>query len=97
MDDVAQKKFLVPTATAHLEALATLYEAADPFTEAHLEAQTNAYLAEKGLAMKDVAQAARVALTGRTATPGLFQVIAVLGKARSVARLRAAAAVAKGA
>jgi glutamyl-tRNA synthetase len=42
--------------------------------------------------MKDVAQPARVALTGRTASPGLFDVIAVLGRDRALARLRAAAA-----
>ena len=44
-----------------------------------------------GLPMKDVAQPARVALTGRTASPGLFDVIAVLGRARALARLTAAA------
>ena len=97
MDDAAKKKFLVPAAVEHLESLATIYEQAEPFTEAHLEQLTNGYLTEKGLQMKDVAQAARVALTGRTATPGLFEVITVLGKARSVARLRAGAAAAKGA
>ena len=37
--------------------------------------------------MKDVAQAARVALTGRSASPPLFEVMAVLGKERSLARL----------
>jgi glutamyl-tRNA synthetase len=41
--------------------------------------------------MKDVAQPARVALTGRTASPGLFDVIAVLGRDRALARLRRAA------
>jgi len=97
MDAAAKAKFLVPAAAEHLEALAALFEASEPFTEQNLEARTNAYLAEKGLAMKDVAQGARVALTGRTATPGLFQVIVVLGKARAVARLRAGAAAAKGA
>jgi glutamyl-tRNA synthetase len=38
-----------------------------------------------------VAQPARVALTGRTASPGLFDVIAALGRERTVGRLRAAA------
>ena len=33
--------------------------------------------------MKDIAQPARVALTGRTASPGLFDVIAVLGRTPS--------------
>jgi glutamyl-tRNA synthetase len=55
-----------------------------------------AYIAEKDLAMKDVAQPARVALTGRTASPSLFQVIVVLGRDRTVARLRKAAEIATG-
>ena len=45
--------------------------------------------------MKDVAQPARVALTGRSASPGLFEVMSVLGRERSVARLEAAAEIAR--
>ena len=41
--------------------------------------------------IKDVAQPARVALSGRAASPGLFDVIAVLGRARALIRLKAAA------
>jgi glutamyl-tRNA synthetase len=37
--------------------------------------------------LKDVAQAARVAITGRAASPGLFEVIVVLGKDAVLARL----------
>jgi hypothetical protein len=38
--------------------------------------------------MKDFAQAARVALTGRGAAPGLFEIMVVLGRAVSARRLR---------
>jgi glutamyl-tRNA synthetase len=34
-----------------------------------------------------VAQPVRVALTGRTASPGIFEVLAILGRERSLARL----------
>ena len=37
--------------------------------------------------MKGVAQPARVALTGRSASPGLYEVMAVLGRDISLARL----------
>ncbi len=37
--------------------------------------------------MKDVAQPARVALTGRTVSPGLYEVMGVLGKDESLARI----------
>jgi glutamyl-tRNA synthetase len=41
--------------------------------------------------MKDVAQPARVALTGRSASPGLFDVMAALGRDRVLGRLGAGA------
>jgi glutamyl-tRNA synthetase len=46
--------------------------------------------------MKDVAQPARVALTGRTASPPLFDVMVVLGKQSSLTRLQRAALLALG-
>jgi glutamyl-tRNA synthetase len=61
------------------------------WTEASTEAAMNAFLAEQNLQIKDVAQPARVALTGRSASPGLFQVLFVLGKDVSLARLAKAA------
>jgi glutamyl-tRNA synthetase len=42
------------------------------------------------LKLGQLAQPVRVALTGGTVSPGIYEVIAVLGKTRTVARLRAA-------
>ncbi len=50
-----------------------------------------------GLTMKDVAQPARVALTGRSASPPLFDVMTVLGKTQTLARLARAVELAQGA
>ena len=88
MDPAGVKKFLVPAAAAHLGALADLVEQAEPFTAEALEARVNAWAEQGGIAMKDFAQAARVALTGRGAAPGLFEIMVVLGRALSVRRLR---------
>ena len=41
----------------------------------------------KGVKLGAVAQPLRAALTGRTTSPGIFDVLAVLGKAESLARL----------
>jgi glutamyl-tRNA synthetase len=87
LDEAAAKKFLVPAAAPLLSGLAELVQAAPQLAAEPLEAAVNAWLAERGLAMKDVAQAARVALTGRGAAPGLFEIMLVLGKAESVRRL----------
>jgi glutamyl-tRNA synthetase len=91
LDDAAARKFLVPASAPILRGLADAIAPVEPWTAAPLEAAVNAWLPSTGLPMKDVAQPARVALTGRSASPGLFDVIAVLGKERALARLRAAA------
>ncbi|MBW1894928.1 MAG: hypothetical protein JRI91_14720 [Deltaproteobacteria bacterium] len=45
-----------------------------------------------GQKLGKVAQPARVALTGKTVSPGIFEMIEVLGKEETVRRLRAAVA-----
>ena len=41
----------------------------------------------RGLKLGAVAQPLRAALTGRTTSPGIFEVLAVLGKAESLGRI----------
>ncbi|HTJ84816.1 MAG TPA: glutamate--tRNA ligase [Polyangiaceae bacterium] len=96
LDEKARQKMLTPEKAPVLAEVAKLLEDAPDFTPPALDAAFQAFLVEKGLAMKDVAQPVRVALTGRTASPGLFEVAALLGRDRSVARLRQAAARAAG-
>ena len=91
VDEAAATKFLVAANAARLRELAGVVEKVEPWTSQALEAATNAWLAAAGLQIKDVAQPARVALTGRTASPGLFDVIAVLGRERSLGRLASGA------
>ncbi len=95
LDPKAAEKFLTKDNAPRLTALATLLAGADDFAEHSLEARVNAWLAEQGMSIKDVAQPARVALTGRTASPSLFQVMSILGKDVTLARIRSAAALAE--
>jgi glutamyl-tRNA synthetase len=87
MDEKAVAKFLVPAAAPSLEGLAGAIRDAGDWSAKVLEERVNAWLAGKGLQIKDIAQPARVALTGRTASPGLFEVLEVLGRQDSLARL----------
>ncbi len=87
LDEKAARKFLVADKAAHLGALRDVLAAAPVFEARPLEEGVTAWLAGRGLELKDVAQAARVAVTGRSASPGLFEVIAVLGKDVVLARL----------
>ena len=86
-DEKAVKKFLVPEKAAHLAGLRDVIASAPDFHAKPLEAHVVAWLAEKQLELKDVAQPARVAVTGRGASPGLFDVLEILGRERSLARL----------
>ncbi len=95
VDAAASAKFLQPQAAPLLRELADVIAAAPAWTVPSLESATHDWLTSKGLAIKDVAQPARVALTGRSASPGLFEVIEALGKDATLRRLRAGAATAE--
>ncbi len=94
MDEKAQKKFLVKDAAPRLRDFRDALAASTEWTETALEAAANAFLEKAGLQIKDVAQSARVALTGRSASPGLYQVLFVLGRDASLARLSRGAEIA---
>jgi glutamyl-tRNA synthetase len=86
-DEEAAKKVLGPESQPVLSGLAAVVAAVEPWTVAAIEAAVHAWLAENSLEIKNVAQPARVALTGKTASPGLYEVIEALGKERAVRRL----------
>ena len=62
-------------------------ESVTPWTADNAEAAVRAYAEANGLKLGGVAQPLRVALTGRTTSPGIFDVLAVLGRDESLARL----------
>jgi glutamyl-tRNA synthetase len=86
-DEKAVKKFLVADKASRLTDLRKVIAEAPDFHARPLEERVVAWLAENELELKDVAQPARVAVTGRTASPGLFEVMEILGKDRTLARL----------
>jgi glutamyl-tRNA synthetase len=62
-------------------------EAVTPWTSETTEAAMRAFAEANGLKFGAVAQPLRAALTGRTTSPGIFDVLAVLGKQECLARL----------
>ncbi len=85
-DDGAVAKFLTADIKDHLATLARRMEELPVFDHKHLEALATAYLEETGLKFKALAQPIRVAITGATTSPGLFETMEVLGKTRTLAR-----------
>jgi glutamyl-tRNA synthetase len=91
LDDKAQA-LLSADARTMLQDLAQALEQAEPWTALAAEATVRAFADARGVKLGAVAQPLRAALTGRTTSPGIFDVLAVLGKAESLARLRDVAA-----
>ena len=63
-------------------------EAVAEWTAQSTEAVVRAFAEGTGIKLGQVAQPLRAALTGRSTSPGLFDVMAVLGRAESLARLK---------
>jgi glutamyl-tRNA synthetase len=86
-DEKAAKKFLVPEKAAKLPLLREVLANANDWTARALDAEVTGFLGARGIELKEVAQPARVALTGRSASPGIFEVLEVLGKEVALARI----------
>jgi glutamyl-tRNA synthetase len=86
-DEHAAKKFLTPNIRTPLQILKDVLKGCEPFTEAVIKPKFEALLAQLGVPMKDVAQPLRVALSGGTVSPGIFEVLELVGKQRSIDRI----------
>ena len=71
-----------------LSALLPRLEAVEPWTAQMLEASVRSFAEETGRKLGKVAQPLRAALTGKSTSPGIFDVLDVLGREESLARLR---------
>jgi len=90
-DDKARAQ-LTPDAKALLGKLAQALDAetAD-WNEPRIEEAIRRFIESQGVKLGQVAQPLRVAMTGSTASPGIFEVLAILGPAETRTRLQAAA------
>jgi glutamyl-tRNA synthetase len=86
--DAGAAKILSPEARAVMARALPALEATD-WSGAALEAAARAFAETSGLKLGDVAQPLRAALTGKSASPPLFEMLALLGREESLIRLRA--------
>jgi len=86
VDDKAQK-LLTPDARALLARLKTVFEQTTAWDGPSLDAAARNFAEANGLKLGAIAQPLRAALTGRSTSPGIFDVLAVLGRAESLARI----------
>jgi glutamyl-tRNA synthetase len=90
LDPKAAGKFLTKDAVPPIETLNEKLAALSDFSEPAIEHAFAATLSEHQIAMGKLAQPVRVALTGGAVSPGIHEVIAVLGKDRTIQRLEKA-------
>jgi glutamyl-tRNA synthetase len=87
-EEKAAKKFLTLTAAPMLKEIAArLAKLPDPSEEALNQLFTN-LAATTGQKMVNLAQPVRVALTAKTASPGLYEVIHILGREEALRRIQ---------
>ena len=89
--DAAVQKLLTPEARAHLARLLPRLATATEWSEAALEAIVRQAAEERQLKLGALAQPLRAALAGSTVSPGIFDVMVVLGRDESLARIGDAA------
>jgi glutamyl-tRNA synthetase len=87
LDPKARAKLLTPETRPILEAIRAGLAALPSLETAPLEALFQAEAARRGLGLGKIAQPVRVALTGGTASPGMYDVVQILGKDETLRRL----------
>ena len=92
-EEKAVKKFFKPSSAEPIKLLIKQLEAINDFNEESLEDAFKSVMQATGLKLGKIAQPVRVALTGKTASPGIFEIIAVLGKDKVLSRLKKAVSI----
>jgi glutamyl-tRNA synthetase len=85
--EAVDKHLSAPDLSGHIAALADALADVAPFDDAQVEAAVRGTAAARGIKAGALIHATRVAVTGRTASPGIFEVLTWLGRERTRARL----------
>jgi len=86
--DAAAADQLTADARANIGAFTEVLRGLNEWTVAAIDAAARAFAEAKGLKLGKVAQPLRAALTGRTVSPGIFEVMVLIGRDETLARLQ---------
>jgi len=90
VDEKAAKKFLTSDILDMLQKALLYIEKIKEYTQEELENIFKQIMEETGLKFGKIAQPLRVALTGTTTSPGIFEMLLALGKQKTLQRIQAA-------
>jgi glutamyl-tRNA synthetase len=91
-EEQAAQKFLVPEVAGHLKAIADTIPKVQDFSKEGIEAFLKNFIEEQKIKFKAIAQPLRVALTGKTVSPGIDEVMVTLGRETVLQRIHDAIA-----
>jgi len=86
-DDKAWNKVMRDSGPERLRAAREALDGAEPFDVEHVETALRDVVERLGVKPKDVFQPVRVAITGTTVSPGIFESVAALGREETLARI----------
>ncbi len=89
-DEKAADKFLKPDIKAILQKSADYIEGLEAYTQEELENVFKRIMEETDLKFGKIAQPLRVAITGTTMSPGIFEMLLALGKDKTIQRIKSA-------
>ncbi|MDC0206950.1 glutamate--tRNA ligase [Nitrospinae bacterium] len=87
-DEKARNKFLTDEAKPLIEKIITELAALENYSVENIESLFKKIVEEEGMKLGKLAQPVRVALTGATVSPGIYDVILLLGKEETLKRLK---------
>ncbi len=87
IDEEAKEKFINEKTIGYLRRVRELLSGMDGFESKTLEEAFKKLISELGVKLSEVAQPLRVAITGKTVSPPIFDVLSVIGKERTLRRL----------
>lgn len=88
IDKKESEKLLTPESLQMLERLATNLEGLSEFNQTTVEETIKGLVEKEGIKLSQIAQPARLALTGKTVSPGIYEVMEILGKDMTLKRLK---------
>jgi glutamyl-tRNA synthetase len=89
-EEEAARKFLTPEIASHLAAIVAGLSSLQNFSKEGIEQYLQTFVQEREIKLKVIAQPLRVALTGKTVSPGIDEVMVTLGKDRVIKRIQEA-------
>ncbi len=88
IDPKAKEKYINPKSAGLIEELIEKLSCLEEFTQDRIEKIFIDIVNEKKIKLGDIAQPVRVAITGNTVSPGIYEVLEIVGKEKTLKRLR---------